>query len=125
MKRMWIGAGLLAAVLVTGILAANFMKSHTPGAADLDRAAKLALEEDWAMAQALVNRAEENWEKKRPVTACFTEHGPIEAIDGMFAELKIYAAAQDTVAYGGTCASLANQLEALGEIHRFTLWNLF
>lgn len=125
MKRMWIGVGLLAAVLVSGILATNFMEFHSAGAADLKRAAKLALEEQWDTAEAFAGRAEDNWQKKRPVTACFAEHEPMEAIDGMFDQLEIYAKARDEIAYSGTCAYLAAQLEAMGEIHRFTLWNLF
>lgn len=124
MKRMWIGVGLLVLVLVSGILATNFMEGHTPGAADLNRAAKLALEEQWDTAEAFAGRAERDWQKKRPVTACFTEHEPMEAIDGMFAQLEVYAKARDAVAYSGTCAYLAAQLEAMGEIHKFTLWNL-
>lgn len=124
MKRIWIGIGLLAVLLISGIWAAESMeRSHLPGAKDLRRAAELVLEEDWSQAEALTGRAREKWEEKWRVTASIADHEPMDEIDGMFAELKTYASIRDEVAYSGTCAHLAELLEAMGHAHTFNWWN--
>lgn len=125
MKRIWIGIVLLAALLAAGLWVAEAMEdSHIPGAKDLHRASELALEEDWPRAEALTKRARDNWEKKWRVTASFADHEPMDEIDGLFAELKVYAKAKDEIAYSGTCAHLAELMEAMGEAHAFNWWNL-
>ncbi|MBQ7802204.1 MAG: DUF4363 family protein [Oscillospiraceae bacterium] len=125
MKRIWIGIGLLAALLIGGLWVADAMEdSHLPGAKDLRRASELALEEDWLRAEALTGRAREKWERKWRVTASVADHEPMDEIDGMFEELKTYARARDEVAYSGTCAHLAALLEAMGHAHSFNWWNL-
>lgn len=125
MKRLWIGVGLLALVLVGGIWAADWMgNTHHAMAAELDRAAELALTDRWEEAEAQVERLAEEWQKKRPVTAAFADHEPLEEIDGLFAQLRIYGALGRKGDFAGGCVYLARQLEALGENHSVTLSNL-
>ena len=125
MKRIWIGIGLLAALLVLGIWVAGVMEEgHHPGARDLRRAAELTMEEEWAPAEALVRRARGKWQKNWRFSAAFADHEPMDQIDGLFAELEVYAKAGDATAYSGTCAHLAELLEAMGNAHAFTWWNL-
>ena len=125
MKRIWIGLGLLIALLAAGIWVAESMEDiHNPCASDLRRASALALEEDWSKAEALTKRARDSWEKKWHTTASFADHEPMDEIDGMFAELKVYAKVKDEVAYSGTCAHLAELMEAMGHAHAFNWWNL-
>ena len=125
MKRIWIGVGILAVLLVLGIWVAEVMEnSHHPGARDLRRASELVLEEEWAAAEALTRRARSKWQGAWRFSAALADHEPMDQIDGLFAELKVYAAARDETAYGGTCAHLAELLEAMGHAHGFTWWNL-
>lgn len=126
MKRLWIGIGLLAAMLVSGILIPEIMEScHSPIVEDLQRAAELAMDSEWERAEFLAHRAEEKWEEKRPVTAVFTDHEPMDDIDGMFDQVEIYAEARDAVSFGSTCAYLASRLDALGDYHDLSFPNLF
>lgn len=125
MKRIWIGIGLLAALLAVGLWLGEFMEdAHQPGAKDLNRAAALALEEDWDTAEALAKRAGENWQKKWRVTASVADHEPMDEIDALFAELKIYARARDEAQFSATCAHLASLLDAMGESHGCYWWNM-
>ena len=125
MRRMWIGIGLLALVLVGGIWASEWMgNTHEEMARDLDRAAELAMTDRWEEAVLKLIRAEEKWQKKRPVTAAFADHEPLEEIDGLFARLKIFAAGEKRTDFSAACAHLARQLEALGDSHSFSLSNL-
>ena len=126
MKRLWIGIGLLAVMLLSGILVPEILeRSHTPVVNDLDRASELAMEEKWDGASLLSRRAEAQWQKIRPVTASLTEHEPMDEIDALFSQLEVYTQARDRVAYSSTCVYLARQLDALGAGHHLTLWNLF
>lgn len=125
MKRLWIGIGLLAGILAAGLLIPEYLEfAHGPILDDLDRAAELAMEEQWDRAVYLTERAEEKWQKKRPVTASLTDHEPMDDIDGMFAQLKIYARTRDAAAFSGTCVYLRSQLNVLGDYHELNLWNL-
>lgn len=125
MKRMWIGIALMALVLAAGLWVAEVMEQvHYPLAEDLDRAAQLALEEQWDTANVLAVRTEQTWQKKRPVTAAFAEHEPLENIDALFAQLEVYAVTRDAPSFSAACVYLARQLEALGECHSFTIFNL-
>lgn len=125
MKRIWIGVGLLAVLLAGGLWIAGAMENaHEPGASDLRRASELALDGDWLKAEALVERARESWEEKWRITASFSDHEPMDTIDGVFAQLKIYARAQDTVSYAAACADLAEQLRSMSQAHALNWWNL-
>jgi len=125
MKRMWIGVGLLAAVLIVGIWAANRMEEiHQEIARDLDRAAQSALKEDWDMAGALFTRAEKTWNKKRTLTSIFSDHAPIEEAESLFAQLRISAQAENGESFATACACLSSQLKAMGESQSFNLRNL-
>lgn len=125
MKRLWIGIGLLTAMLLSGILTPIILeRCHTPAVQDLNRAAELVINENWDTADSFYRRAEKQWKKTRPVTAVFTEHEPMDEIDALFAQLKIYSRSRDKVAYGSTCVYLSSQLDALGDYHDLNFWNL-
>lgn len=125
MKRIWIGIGLLAALLVLGLWVSDVMEnSHQPGAEHLRRAAELAMEEEWGAAEALTRRAREKWKDAWRYSAALADHEPMDQVDGLFAELEVYAQARDATAYSGTCAHLAELLEAMGNAHGLTWWNL-
>ena len=125
MKRSWIGIGLLAALLALGIWTAGVMEaSHLPGEEKLQRAAWLALDGQWPQAEALTKQARKKWEGAWKFSAALSDHEPMDQIDGLFAELEVYAQTRDAVAYSGTCAHLAELLEAIGSAHSLYWWNL-
>ncbi len=125
MKRIWIGIGLLLAILVVGLWLGGFMENaHQPGARTLQQAAHFALEKNWNSAEAMAGQARQQWEKKWRVTAAVADHEPMDEIDALFAELEVYAQARNSSAYGAVCAHLASLLEAMGKSHRFSWWSM-
>ena len=125
MKRIWIGIILLTVLLAAGLWLSDFMKdAHQPVAQDLRRAGELALEEQWGPAQAYAKRGQDRWKKKWPVTAAIADHEPMDEIDALFAQLKIYATAEEELAYSAACAHLASLLEAMSHSHSCKWWNL-
>ncbi len=125
MKRMWLGAALLVAVLIISQFAAAKMeKIHSPEAENLKQAAEHAMQNDWNKARNLAQKANASWEKMRRVTASVSNHQPMDSIDALFAELEIYGQARDSLSFSGTCVHLAELLQALGQEHSLNWWNL-
>lgn len=124
MKHLWFGTGLLAALLVISLcLGGALEETHHIPAKDLEKAAEAALDENWALASALFNRAENHWQKHRNLTAALTRHDPIELIDSGFATLEVYTACRDKTAFCAACVQLAQNLRALPQPHSFNWWN--
>ena len=125
MKRIWIGIVLLGVLLLGGIGTGEFMEqAHDPVARDVRQAGDVVLRDQWELAEALVNRAQDRWKEKWPVTAAIADHEPMDEIDALFAQLKTYAAAKEEIAYSAACAHLASLLEAMSHSHSCKWWNL-
>ena len=125
MKRTWIGIALLSVLFAGGLwLGEHMEKTLLPGAADLEKAAQLALTEEWDKAEALLTRTQKNWQKNRPVTASVADHEPMEDIESMLEELEIYAKLRDTASFSAGCMFLSKQMEALAKSHSFSLPHL-
>lgn len=125
MKRFWIGLFILAALL-GGSIAIHWTlhKIFSPIVADLERASVAALKEDWATAQDLVQHAAVRWEKFHRLTAAFADHTPMDEVDGLFRELRIYAGMRENPHFSATCAHLSFMANSIAESHRLTWQNL-
>lgn len=124
MKRLWIGVSLLAAVLVLSLLVAGFMeRPHRAAARDLRQAADLAAEENWTGAGDLFHRAQAIWESRRGLTASLADHEPMEEAEGLFLQLDYYHRQKTATEFGAACLELASKLEAIANVHRFSLAN--
>ncbi len=125
MKRGWIGLGLLLVLLAGSIAVTCAMDSqHAPMARDLEAASDLALAGEWEKASALAEKTRAEWEEKWNFDAAFADHEPMEAIDGLFAQADVYARTREEISFAAVCAELARRLEAMGDAHGLTWWNL-
>lgn len=125
MKRCWFGLGLLIVLLAGSIFVTWHMgRSHEPMAEAVTQAAERALTGDWGNAEALAGKARASWEKNWGISAAFADHEPMEEINGLFAQLEVYAASRDSLGYAAVCAQLRTALEAMGDAHGFVWWNL-
>lgn len=126
MKRIWFGAALLGALLILGILSAALMENtHLTQASCLNHAAALAQAGNWKGAEAAFSEAKNSWDKRSALIAGFSDHGPMDQIEGMFAQLEVFLQLRDEAAFCSSCRYLAKQLEALGKSHSFNLQNFF
>ena len=126
MKRIWFGAGLLAGLLVLGIISNSFMeRTHHPQADKLSRAAKLAADGDWAAARNLYEDAKQTWDEKQLLIAALCRHEPVDRINGLFAQLEVYSETRSVTSFCSTCVDLASQLESIGKSHKLNLHNFF
>ncbi len=125
MKRLWLGIGILAAVLALGLgLTFGMDAIHSQISDGMTQAAQAALGEDWDTAQAQAGNAQQSWERWRHFVAAFADHEPLEEMDRLFAELSVYRAQGLVPEYAAVCLCLARQAEAIGESHSFNWWHL-
>lgn len=125
MTRFRIGLTLLMILLVLGITAQIVMGSlHDPVAEQLNRAAGLALLENWEEARGEAAEAASCWQKSWRLSAALADHQPMEDIDSLFAQLPARAAAEDPAEFAAACAELARRVEAMADAHRLNWWNL-
>ena len=125
MKRMWIGAGLLAVLLAAGLTLGTVMENRlAPGTEALRQAGAAALAEDWEKAEALADTARADWERVRCLAEGLAPHEGLEQIGIAFAQLPAYAR-RDGAAYSAICTALSRQLEALAKAHCFSWENIF
>lgn len=125
MKRIWFGVVLLALMLVLGIGSSALMeKTLQKQSENLNRAAQLASDGDWATARTLQEEAKAEWDRKQLLVAALCRHEPIDQIDGLFAQLEVFSSSRRTVSFESTCVYLSKLLGALGESHTLNLKNL-
>lgn len=125
MKRCWFGGVILVVLLALGLGVTWLMGwCNEPVSQCLDRAAEAALAEDWEKTEALTGEAKDRWEKYWNLSAVFADHEPMEEIDGLFAQLEIYSSAGDNLSTAAVCAELSQRLEAMGDAHKGSWWNL-
>lgn len=118
MKRFWIGATVLAVLLASGWGVAYFIEhSHGPIRDDLAQAVQAAMDDRFAQATALMENAHAKWLRCRDFTAAFADHDVLEEMDSLFAEIKVYAAAGDRIAFCAACAHLSELAKAVSESH--------
>ena len=125
MKRFWFGAALLATFLLLGAALSLWTSGiHCRISNTLAQAEGLAQAGDMAGAGELSRQAQSSWQRNRCVTAALADHTPMEEIDGLFRELSVFLAMDEPVHFAATCARLSLLLQAMGESHSISWWNL-
>ena len=125
MRHLWIGVLILILLLALGLVISLRMGViHTPIAEDLAAAAEAALSDDWDTAMTCVRSASARWEKYRRFTAAFADHNPMDELDGLFAELEVYAKEREMPHFASTCTRLNHLANAMAESHMLYWWNL-
>lgn len=125
MKRSIFGVGMLGFLLVACLLAQNRMAAaHSPTAKLVEKAGQLALAEDWEGAETAFRQAAQRWQDCRSLTASLADHTPMEDVEGLFAQLEIFAEQQETTQFAALCRELAGRVEAMADAHVMSLWNV-
>lgn len=125
MKRLWMGVALMALLLAGGIWEFWWLEAtYEPAAQTMEQAEDLALQQDLVGASELTQSVRRTWNAQKHITAAFVPHDTIEGVDSLFAQLELYHATQDCAAYATSCTRLSVMLDALGNGHCLTWWNL-
>lgn len=125
MKRFWLGVGILVLFLAIGLLTTQgFQALFQPLSDTLHQASDAVQEGKWEQAEALAQKARQQWDKYRNITAALTNHEPMEETEAMFNVLDVYVRQRDKTRFAQCCAQLAALTEAIGESQSICWWNL-
>ncbi len=121
MKRFWIGLVTLAVLLVAGwAVTQRYTGIYDPLSRQLSQASSQALAGD-AAARETAGSARKTWQQQRNMAASVADHGLLEEIDALFAQLDT---TRDMGDLAELCAILAARTEAISEAQKITWWNL-
>ena len=124
-RRFWYGLGVLLALMILGLWTGWIMEQRQdPITTDLERAAQAAMSGDTDRGAALVEKAEAAWKQTKILTATAADHGPMEEIESLFAQIRVYARAGEWVDFSAYCTRLAQLVAAVGETHKLSWQNL-
>ncbi len=123
--RIYFGLGILILFLVGGLFtAAQAQRICAPISQQLEKACDYAFSGQLETASQLASMANRQWEKHWNLLAIVADHGPMDEIDGLFAQANMYAKLKSAKDFSATCARLSKLVEAIAEAHRLTWWNL-
>ncbi len=122
MKRCYLGAALLAALLLLGIFSSRWLEN---GYAELEKQMRSAArEEDPAQLLALTEEIRGRWEGKRAVTAVLADHQYLERIEEAFCLLTWAAERRDGAQCARLCLEIAQVFGVLSEEQQLKWENL-
>lgn len=125
MKRCWFGLGLLVVLLILSLFFSRKIgRNQEDILSDLRSSQVAALAEDYATAETLLCRARTDWEQRWHFHAAFSDHNPMEEIDGMFAQSQVYLDCRDGEELAALISQLIRRVQAVGDAHALTWWNL-
>ena len=125
MYRTWFGIFILLFLLFFGSSVSSVLQHlQAPVASQLEDAAKQALSGDLHTGQTLAQKAHQNWLDRWRVTAAFSDHAPMDEIDGLLAQLPCYARSGNTGEFAACCTRCSLLVQAISEAHSLTWWNL-
>lgn len=125
MKRLWIGIGLLVAIVILSFWTSARMETVHTGISDgLKQAAQAARDGQWDRADELGQSAQDRWQESWGLSATLADHTVLDEIDGLFAQSQVYRQDRDSTRYAAVCVRLAAAIDALQEGHSLTWQNL-
>lgn len=125
MKKFWLGVILLVFLLTAGLVNAWGMnKSHREIAALLTEAADMALSGEITQGAEKADKAKALWEGYRNAVATVADHGPLENVECLLAQVKTYAFAENTMEFAACCRAASRQIEAVGDAQTLNWQNL-
>lgn len=125
MKRCWFGLALLILLLATGFLSTWYMDAcHSRTAETLTEAEHQATLGNFEQAVLLSRHAHQQWQNSRRVSAALSDHEPMEQIDSLFDQLKLYAGEKDALGFSALCSQITSGLHAMADAQALNWWNL-
>lgn len=124
-RRFYLGLGILLLFLALGLLTNySLARIHQPVTEGFSQAAREALAGNLTEGIALARQAEHRWLRYRSVTASVADHTPMDEIEGLLAEMNVFAAAEDAEHFAACCAQLATLTQAIADAHNPAFENI-
>ena len=122
MRRLWIAAGLLLALLGASLGNAQYAKRLTDGMREQLYQARVQAE--WGRAEALTRQVYEDWQSRHFYLHTTMRHSDTDQVLRGFRTVLEYVRLQEPDQYNAANADLIAQLELLAEMEQPTLTNV-
>lgn len=124
MNRLWLGCIILLALLglVFGIQL-GMQRIHLPIQQQLTLAEDAALSGDWDTARQLAEKARKRWETYHSLIAAVADHSPMDQLDMLFGEIRVYCREKTLPEFAAACDSAARMARAMADAQVLTWWN--
>lgn len=112
MKRVWFCGGMMLFLL--GLAIALYFepgKSFKEISSQMLQLSEYAQAEEWEKANALIQQCQQRFSRIRKFSAAFTEHEPLEQMETLLAQLKVYQRQREVL----PCATAALELSTLAQ----------
>ena len=114
MSRLWFGVALLLFFLVLGLGALWYLEAvREPVVTALETAAQAVLSGDSAAGAEKAAEAADFWAERRKLLAAVSPHEPMEQMEGLFAQLRVYAQREEWSDFAACCRQLAQLMGSL------------
>lgn len=124
-KRFYMGLGILVVFLILGLVVVWAMgQVSQPIVSRLEQAAAAVRSGDLVKGAQFAQQARELWKTGWKQVALAADHSPMDEIDGLFAQIDYFAQAGNATELGACCARVAELVEAVGDAHALTWWNI-
>jgi len=124
MGRFLLGVGLLAVLLGLGLWVCKDTDDTLLQVSDrLEAAAALCLSGQALDGASLAKEAKDAWEQAWHRTAVFSDHAPMDEIDGLFSQLEAFR--ENSREFAAGCRRIASLIRAVAEANNATWWNIF
>ena len=125
MKRLWIAAALLLALLGASLANGRYAQSLTGGMRDQLRQAQLHAERgDWGQAEALTRQVYQEWQDRHFYFHTTMRHSDTDQVLRGFRSVLEYVQLQEPDQYNAANADLMAQLELLAEMEQPSVANV-
>lgn len=125
MGKFIFGVCLLAALLVLCLGISGQFSVCAPIAETLEQAAQESLAGNLEEGLFLAREAYSAWQENWRITAALSDHGHIDDIDGLFAQLKAYGQAGLKEDFAALCQNAAKLISAIGNTQKPSWHNIF
>ena len=116
MKQLWIGLGVLVLLVCLSLgITVLVQRAHEPISRQLAQASQAVLTGNWEQATALFEDSMQRWEGWSDAAGAFVDHSQLEAADGLFVQIQVYAQSRDAIAFAAGCAQLSRLIQSLAE----------
>ena len=125
MKRFLLGVAILGVFLGLGLWTGYAMEQlHVDISQTLEQAAAQVLDGQTEQGVSLARQAHTQWQDNWHMTAFLADHAPMDEIDALFAQALFYADTGNAEDFASHCTRLSMLVEAVGEAHALSWWNL-
>ena len=125
MKRLWIAAALLLALLGASLANAWYAQALTDGMGEkLRQAQTLTEQENWSRAESVTRQVYEDWQSHHFYFHTLMRHSDTDEVLRAFRQVLEYLRLQEPDQYNAANADLIAQLELLAEMEQASVVNV-